>query len=298
MLDAGHQALEQLATDTGLRLEDPIAIYLYEEPSDLRMSIPGAPTWIGGIAFPEYNTVLAVANEAYTDYGRLTVRHELGHLVIERLTFNCLTDLPVWLSEGLAMAAEGPEEDADAMATLDEAIADGRLLTIRQIESTFSVHADRAHLSYAESYSLVRFLIDTYGQDKMLALLTAFREGATPDDALVSAYGFDTRGLESAWREAIGAAPIAAGEADAGTPTPVPTLALSALPLATPTPAASPTLAPPAETPTAPSTQPTATVAVVDAGKVEPAVNWLTWTGGVFVLLVLVISFAVWRSRA
>ncbi len=295
MLAAGHRALDQLAADTGLRLQDPIAIYLYEEPFDLRISIPGAPTWIGGIAFPEYNTVLAVANETYTDYGRLTVRHELGHLVIQRLTFNCLTDLPVWLSEGLAMAAEG-QGDPDAADTLAEAIDADRILTIRQIESTFSVHADRAHLSYAESYSLVRFLIDTYGQEKMLALLTAFREGATPDDALTTAYGFDTHGLESAWRVSIGASPITPAEGDANTPTPVPTLALSTLPSATPTPAAPPTLALATEMPTALPTRPTATITATDVKQDEPAANWLAWAGGTL-LVILAISFTFWRLR-
>ncbi len=296
MLAAGHRALDQLAADTGLSLQDPIAIYLYEEPFDLRISIPGAPTWIGGIAFPEYNTVLAVANETYADYGRLTVRHELGHLVIERLTFNCLTDLPVWLSEGLAMAAEG-QDDPRAADTLAEAIDADRLLTIRQIESTFSVHADRAHLSYAESYSLVRFLIDTYGQEKMLALLTAFRDGATPDDALVTAYGFDTHGLESAWRDSIGASPIAPAEGNASTPTPVPTLALSTLPSATPTPAVSPTLAPPTETPAAPSPQPTSTTVAADVNQDEPATGWIVWAGGAL-LVILAVSVTFWQLRA
>jgi hypothetical protein len=293
MLDAGHEALEQLETDTGLRMEDPIAIYLYEEPFDLRRSIPGAPTWVGGLAFPEYNTVLVVANETYADYGRLTVRHELGHLVIERLVFNCLTNLPVWLSEGLAMVAEG-EEDLDAAATLDEAIAGDRLLTIRQIESAFSVHASRATLSYAESYSLVRFLLDEYGQEKMLALLMAFREGVTPDDALMSAYGFDVLGLESAWRAAIGASPIASSEKDAHTPTPIPTLALPTLPSTSSTaPAETPTPGPTA-TATALPTRP----ATMDVDEDEPGANWIVGVGGAFVSVALIVAFVVWRRVA
>jgi len=296
MLDAGHAALDQLATSTGLRLEDPVAIYLYEEPLDLRLSIPGAPSWIGGIAFPEYNTVLAVASLEHSDYARRTVRHELGHLVIGRLTFNCLTDLPVWLDEGLAMVAEG-EEDPDAAARLDEAIAEDRLLTIRQIESAFSVHANRASLSYAESYSLVRFLIDSYGQENMLALLVAFREGVTPDDALTSAYGFDTQGLEEAWRAAIGASPAASSEENVDASTPVPTLALPTLPSLSPT---ALTVAPAPESvaqvaeATAPPTQPATTVDVRDG---RPGANWPVWAGGALFSLVLIIVFALLRLR-
>ncbi len=288
MLDAGHEALDQLAADTGLYLDEPIVIYLYEESSDLRASIPGAPEWAGGIAFPEYNTVMVVANEERAAYGRLTVRHELGHLVIRRFTFNCLADLPVWLNEGLAMAAEG-EEDAELMAELDAAIAEDRLLTIHQIESAFSVHRDRAKLSYAQSYSLVCFLIDTYGQEKMLDLLVAFREGVTPDEAFTQVYGFDTYGLEDAWRAKIGApVPVLDGR-DLDMPTPIPTLALAVLPTA------ASTTAPAAEIDDTPLPAETAETRT-DPGESPPAVLWIVWAGGAFGLLVLVMA-AVWRLR-
>jgi hypothetical protein len=251
LLAAGHEGLEQLAIDTGVRLEEPVDIYLYEEPLDLRRSIPGAPAWVGGLAFPEYSTILVAVNETYLEQGRRTVRHELGHLVITRMTFNCLTNLPVWLSEGLAMVAEG-EEDARIAEELQEAVAQDRLLTLQQIESAFSVHANRATLSYAQSYSLVRFLIDTYGQEKMLALLETFREGVTPEEALMRTYGFDAFELENAWRAALGAPPIpATGEEERReTATPVPTLALPTMPAtiapSSPTSVPSPTPTPPA----------------------------------------------------
>jgi hypothetical protein len=313
MLSAGHDSLEQLAADTGLRLEDPIAIYLYEEPSDLRLSVPGAPEWIGGIAFPEYNTVLAVANETHADYGRLTVRHELAHLVIERLTFNCLTELPVWLNEGLAMVAEvsGDENQSlDATTTLKEAIADNHLLTIRQIEGTFSVYTGRAALSYVESHSLVKFLIDNYGQERMLTLLMAFREGVTPDDALTSTYGFDTLGLENAWREDIGASPVAPIQEKVNTPVFVPTLALSTVPSANPTSTIPPILISSSETPirtpkpatkvalvasALPTHIPTATIARIDRDRDSPSFNWPVWVATISVLLIS--AFVIWRSQ-
>ena len=58
-----------------------------------------------------------------------------------------------------------------------------------------------ATLSYAESYTVVDYLITTYGQDKMFELLETFREGASYDGALMEVYGFDTGGLDQRWRE-------------------------------------------------------------------------------------------------
>lgn len=252
MLAAALGSIDSLAHETGLRLTDPVDLFLYDEQFDLRLSLPGAPGWVGGVAFPEQNIVMAIANEPYRDYARLTVRHEIGHLVIGRLTFNCLSSLPTWLNEGLAMVAEG-EVDERAAAQLQEAITNNTLLSLQQLEGSFSIHAERATLAYAQSENVVRFLIDTYGQEKMLAMLLVFQQGSTPEEALLATYGFDTSGLERVWREAIGAsAPPESGPS--GPATAVPTLALAGVIPAT--------LAP---TPTATTTTPAVTPGVISS---------------------------------
>lgn len=290
MLTAGGDTLDQLEADTGLRLADPIAIYLYEEPLDLRRSVPGAPSWIGGIAFPAYNTVLLVADEAHLDYSRRTLRHELGHLVIERLTFNCLTDLPVWLSEGLALVAEG-DPDPDLVDTLEQAVAEDRLLSIHQIESAFSIHADRATLSYAESYSLVRYLIDAYGQERMQAFLMALRDGVAPDDAALDAYGIDLRVLENDWREAVGAPPAESAGETGLLPTPIPTLPLATVP-PVPLVTSSPVVGLDAPEPV--TSEP---LAPAGDARPQPPTGRLIWIVGPAALVVLLAAFVVLRRR-
>ncbi|MCP4356778.1 MAG: hypothetical protein GY796_02015 [Chloroflexi bacterium] len=226
MLTAAVESIDQLAAETGLRLTDPVHLYLYDESFDLQASLPGAPAWAGGAAFPEQNVVLITANMDYLDYAEDTTRHEIGHLVIGRLTFNCTNRLPTWLNEGLAMVAEG-HEDENAAARLTEAIDNNAILTIPQLEGSFSIHGDRARLSYAQSYSLVRYLLDDFSQAEMLTLLETFTAGATPDEALQTTYGLDTNELEDVWRASIGAEPRSF-TAPATTPTAVPTLALAA----------------------------------------------------------------------
>ena len=78
----------------------------------------------------------------------------------------------------------------------------------------------------------------------MTELLTALRDAKPIDDALLEVYGFDTDGLDSAWRESVGAPPLLVAQATAmPTPTHVPTyVPISGVPLAvTPTPYAIPT---------------------------------------------------------
>ena len=58
----------------------------------------------------------------------------------------------------------------------------------------------------------------------MTDLLTALRDAKPIDDALLEVYGFDTDGLDSAWRQSVGAAPLLVAQATAQpTPTFVPT---------------------------------------------------------------------------
>ena len=125
--------------------------------------------------------------------------HELAHLVVHQMTFNPYTELPTWLDEGLAMYAEGSLEPV-YVDLLQRVVNAGALISVRSLSSPFSAHPDQSALSYAQSYSVVEFLIDSYGQSRMLELLLAFREGSGYDAALEKIYGFDMDGLDASWR--------------------------------------------------------------------------------------------------
>ena len=103
---------------------------------------------------------------------------------------------------------------------LNDAIRSDQLLSVRSLSGGFSEVPSRAYLSYSQSYSIVKFLIDTYGQEKMNSLLISLRDGTTIEDALLRIYGFDVEGLEIAWRESIGAAPRPASAQPTAQPTP------------------------------------------------------------------------------
>ncbi|MBI2288065.1 MAG: hypothetical protein HYU83_03655, partial [Chloroflexi bacterium] len=89
----------------------------------------------------------------------------------------------------------------DYTSLLTKAIADKSLISVRSLASPFSAYAGEASLAYAQSYSLVAFLVSSYGQDEMLALLNTFSEGSGYDGALTKIYGFDMDGLNTLWRD-------------------------------------------------------------------------------------------------
>jgi hypothetical protein len=200
LLAAVDQALESLKEYTGAELEGQIKLYIYASAQDLQGSMIYPQEWTGGVAFSRYGIMAIGISPDDLDWGKRTIAHELTHLVISQVTLNPYSDLPVWLDEGLAMHSEGPLESV-FQDYLNGAIAQGSLISVRSLASPFSAYAGEAALSYAQSYSIVEFLITSYGQDKMFELLSTFREGATYDGALEKVYGFDMDGLDALWRE-------------------------------------------------------------------------------------------------
>jgi hypothetical protein len=202
LLSAAVEGLDRLYENTGVSITDPIEIYIYANSNDLQSAMIYPQTWTGGVAYPLYNCVAIGIETSNIDWGLRTIVHELTHLVIHRMTYNPYLDLPVWLDEGLAMYMEGPLTEVFNFY-LNQAVENDTLISVRSLSSPFSAYADQSYLSYAESYSLVSMLIDTYGREKMLDLLTVMAGGIDHDEAFKEVYGFDMDGLNEIWRDYV-----------------------------------------------------------------------------------------------
>ena len=215
LLDTATGALEKLANDTGAHLEQAIEIYIYASQEDLLSALVFPQEWTGGVSFSEYG-ILAIGLTQDIDWVKGTIAHELAHLVTYQMTYNPYSDIPTWLNEGLSMYAEG-DLDSNFQYLLDRAISKDQLISVQTLSSNFPTDLGETRLSYAESYSLVKFLITNYGHEKILSLLGIFKQGSTYDGALEGVYGFDTSSLDNLWRLSLGLEPRQV------TPTPQPT---------------------------------------------------------------------------
>lgn len=201
-LAAAQASLPRLSQDSGMLLTRPVGIYLYDGSRDLQGAMIFPNEWTGGSAYPDYSTITLGVSPVNLDWGVKTVAHELAHLVVHQLADNPYLGIPVWLDEGLAMYAEGPL-DSEFSSILKRAVVTDRLFSVRTLASPFSAFTDQSLLAYAQSYSVVEFLISYYGQSKMLELLGIFRVGSDYDIALVKVYGFDMDGLTQLWRDYV-----------------------------------------------------------------------------------------------
>ncbi len=325
ILDEAVNSLDRSEASLGLPRPDRVELFVYASATAVKDAILFVPEWTGGVAFPKYGVTVLGISPDNAEWAANIVPHELTHLVEGMLTFNCRgVNLPTWLTEGLARYAEG-EADLQEVAQMEAALADGRLPSLSSLNSGFSAYSGSASLAYTQSGQVVGYLIESYGAAQMTQLLQTMQGGLEIDDALPAVYGFDTNGLDVAWRTSKGVAPTPTAQAADGgvdnTPTPVPTLALGGIPGVTPTlpmtPSPMPAATEVAQTAVSPEPPPTQTAlptiekseplpatatietTAADSAQVDDGLTpaspfpWMPVTA--FALLIIVVAFFVFK---
>jgi hypothetical protein len=208
LLEAAVAGLDRLEQDAGISLQGDVEMYIYGSAADMREALLYVQDWAGGAAISDYSTVLlGVPPDIAESWGRRTVRHELTHLALEQFGRSCLGgSRPTWLEEGLATYAEG-EPDEQTVADIENGVQNNTFQPVRSLNGSFPAQRDEVTGAYSQSYSLVDFLLANYGREKLQELVLTLAAAEQYDAALEQVYGFNADGLETAWREAIGAPP-------------------------------------------------------------------------------------------
>lgn len=202
MLSSANQGLKKMAGDSGITLMRPLNIYIYNSQDDLLGALVFPHGWEGAVSYFEVAVIIAHVPQWNIPWGKASLNHEISHQFTYQLTRNAYNDIPIWLNEGLAMYAQGDMGNI-LNGKLRDAVKTHKLLSIKSLASPFSIDTELATLGYAESYNLVDFLINSYGQGKMTELLATFKQGITCDDALNKIYDTDTEGLDLLWQKYI-----------------------------------------------------------------------------------------------
>ena len=202
LMAAAQEGLDRIENGIGIATEGTVRIYIYGSQSDLLSSQLFPPDWQGGVTFIGYDVIAISVATSQLSFGISATPHELTHWAVGHYIFNPYgAGLPVWLDEGLATYVQ----DEQYTNWLNYAINNDRLFSVRTLSSPFSAISDEAYISYAQSQSIVTFLLSQYGKAKMVELLNLYRDGTTDDAALSQVYGFDQDGLDRLWRQSIGA---------------------------------------------------------------------------------------------
>lgn len=205
LLTAAEESLDRIAEDTGAQLEEQTRLYVYAGSSDLRDALVYPQDWTGGVAYTEYGTIAIGISNEILDWGKGAIAHELAHLVVHQAIYSGYgTQLPTWLDEGLAMHAQG-KLASDMQHVLDIAIEQNLLFSVKSLSGSFPVQTEAAYLAYAQSYSLIHFLLEEEqgGRARMMELLNAFKQGSGYVEALQQVYGLGVDQLDELWRQEV-----------------------------------------------------------------------------------------------
>lgn len=213
LLEAAEGAIRRLEEEMGVGVQARVRVYAYNSARDMAGALSRRSEAYDdrvltlGVAVSE-DTLLLLGEHRDAE---MVVAHELSHIVVGIATRNPFIGLPRWLDEGLAMHAEG-ELPVGNRRALEAAIAADSLISLRSMTS-YSGQAGQVDLFYAQAHSVVGYLLDEHGRERMRELLAVFAEGVRQDDALQRAYGLGLDELEDRWRASLGLGPRPRGEA-------------------------------------------------------------------------------------
>jgi hypothetical protein len=217
MLDVAKESIAESSGLLDATVEFPVNVRIYASTDDMRPALQRrsetfeSQITTAGVRVSS-DTVLVLGNVSFS-----TLRHELSHVVTGIAGEGPFGNLPAWLDEGTAVYAQGDPEGFGG--SVERAIDRGNVLSVRSLTS-YQGDPEKVNLFYGQSWSLVSFLIDTYGEPNFAQLFAEIKSGNTTDTALETVYGFDQDGLDNEWRASVGLPPRESTADDGEEPVP------------------------------------------------------------------------------
>lgn len=170
----------------GWSWDDRARIYIFDDKNDY-VETSRQAGWSQGSASPKSKTIRTFPSaHGFFDS---TLPHELGHIIFrEFVGFNA--QVPSWFEEGVAMY----QEKARRYGAHDEvrrAIQDGTFKPLSELSITSvrrTRNKDLVNLFYAESASVVNFMINELGDQRFVRLCRKLKDGGPFSWAIDSVY--------------------------------------------------------------------------------------------------------------
>ncbi len=158
-------------------------------------NVTRSPDWAGGLYDGKIRIPIGGIKDRTSVLERV-VMHEYAHALIHQMTGG---RCPAWLNEGIAQYFEGASEEERA-GTVVALLKTKNLIPFRELENSFlGMAADAATVAYAESLSVVDWMVEEHGIYTVQKLLAELGQGADIHSALERALGLDYSTLQDEW---------------------------------------------------------------------------------------------------
>lgn len=214
-----NQVLE-VATDTyahmgpilGVELTQPMNLVVYSDYADMRVALPPKSRVAAqqlrtlGQAFTTERTLLVDgSSDVFVGDNILsTTAHEFTHLLVADAAGTAYGQIHTWLNEGLAVYSEG--DNTEFSLYVNTAIRNDSVPPLASLR-TYAGTPQETLRNYGLGHSVVTYLLETYGQEKMTRLFAAISTKHNFEKSLEEAYGLTIVELDNEWRESLGLSP-------------------------------------------------------------------------------------------
>lgn len=179
--------------------DDRARIYIYDDAQDYVTS-GRQMEWSSGTASATKRTIRTFpAAHGFFDS---TLPHELGHIIFREFV-GFKARIPIWFEEGVAMYQEQARRWG-AHETARAALQNGTFMPLNEmalLQLSDRTENDLVQLFYAESASIIHYMMSELGQERFVRLCRKLQEGNPFDWTLESVYVRfkDSNQLNDAW---------------------------------------------------------------------------------------------------
>ena len=146
-------------------------IYIYKSIKEYQKAT-GQPAWSGASTSISKRTISTLLYK--NDFIDITLPHEMGHLIFREF-IGAKTYLPLWLDEGIACLQEKTYQ-RNRLASAKGLIASGFFIPLEKLSRIRGDTLMMPNTFYAESVSIVEFLLKRYGKNKFVDFCRSLRD--------------------------------------------------------------------------------------------------------------------------
>ena len=174
-------------------------IYIYDNAEDFQQ-VGEYAMWAEGVASSRQRVIRSFpAAHGFFDS---TLPHEMGHIIFREFV-GFKAKIPIWFEEGVAMYQEKARRWG-ANEVVRQAIKDGKFMSLKDmtaLELSGRMNTETIQLFYAESASIVNYIIDELGQQRFTNLCRKLQAGDPFEWVFTSVYVRfkDLDALNKAW---------------------------------------------------------------------------------------------------
>jgi hypothetical protein len=195
LAEALEENYSNITTDLKVDLDFKVKVHVYKDIDTFHKYTgrTDAPDWVVGTAYGNGIEMVSPLNPGGThNYDSLikVVVHEFTHVLINNITSSGIM-VPLWLHEGVATYEA---KQTDQLYELGKWVKRNKIPSLDTLESYSSYDTMSENKLYPFSYTIVEYIIDEYGIEKLNDFIRSPSEYS-------DAFGVNKNEFEQAWKE-------------------------------------------------------------------------------------------------